>query len=210
MSGKRMVHESLFSSEELSELPVEARYLYIATIVHADDHGRMRADAKYLKLKAFPFDDFNNYPVDNVLTWRNALATELKLFVIYEVDGKEYLYHPKWDKWQTLRKDRLKPTDCPEPATICQPTVNQVTTNCQPLVAEVREVNRSEVKLTEPKGREVTEVSNFTSFASQGSTTPKRELKFNLPEDLEIPKDPLEAKVKAGHIKLLEASRFPK
>ena len=151
MGGKRMIHESLFSSNDLADLPVEARYLYIATIIHADDAGRMKADPRYLKLKAFPFD---NHPVDKVRTWRNQLTTKCGLLVVYEFEGQEYLYHPKWDKWQTLRKDRLKPTDCPDPdnqkSTICQPTDNQMSTIGKPLPAEVNltEVNRREVNNT--------------------------------------------------------------
>jgi hypothetical protein len=118
----------------------------------------MRADAKYLKLKAFPFDAQRAADIE---VWRDQLE-KVKLISVYESGGKSYLYHPNWSKWQILRKDRMKPTDCPNPP---QPSVNQMSTKCQPSAAEVsKEVNRSEVnrsKLTE--GKEVRE----TSFASQ-------------------------------------------
>lgn len=156
MSGKRMVHDTLFSSENMSELPIDGRYLYIATIVHADDEGRMRADPKFLKLKAFPFD---NHTVDKVRTLRNQLSTK-GIITIYQVSGKEYLFHPNWEKWQTLRKDRKKPSDCPAPD-------NQVSTKWQPMVTQ----GSKEVK-------EVTEGSKVTSSSASGfaaSPPPSRE-----------------------------------
>lgn len=155
MSGKRMIHEALFSNIDLNELCVEARYLYIATIIHADDWGRMKADPRHLKLKAFPFD---SHSVDNVRTWRDQLATKAKMIQVYEVGGKDYLVHPGWDKWQTLRKDRMKPTDCPEPvnrpSTKRQPNDNQARTNDGLTEPKLTEVNRTEGKGSEPNGRE--------------------------------------------------------
>lgn len=195
MSGRRMVYDKLFSNEELSDVPVEARYLYIAMIVHADDDGRMRADAKYLKVKAFPFDSCRT---EDVLGWRNELSIKTKLICIYESEGKEYLYHPHWHKWQILRKDRMKPSDCPEPATKCQPDDNQVSTQCRH--KEVREVK--EVKITEGKEVEVKEVKELPAFASQGSTsTPKKREFPKLPADLEVEVDPIETLKKLGRIK---------
>lgn len=185
-----MIHEILFSNEELNDLPIEARYLYIATIVHADDAGRMRADPKYLKLKAFPFD---NHMVDEVLTWRNQLSTKTKLIVVYEVDGKEYLFHPNWNKWQLLRKDRMKPTDCPNP---CQPSVNQVSTTGQPSAAEVRKLRKLR-KLTE--GKEVKELTT-TDLLTQESKATSNTFPEATWEDQKDPYDrmKLEGKVYGG------------
>lgn len=152
-----MVHESLFSSEQLSELPIEIRYLYIATIVHSDDAGRMRADAKYLKLKAFPFDPIRT---EDILAWRDKLATIGGLLVVYEVGGREYLFHPKWEKWQTLRKDRMKPTDCPDPG-------NQMSTNGKPMVTKCRHKEVKEVKeVTEPNLSEGKVTSSIAGFGA--------------------------------------------
>jgi len=167
MSGKRMIHDTLFSSQTMGDLTIDARYLYIATIVHADDEGRMRADPKFLKLKAFPFD---NHSVDKVRTLRNQLSTN-GLISVYEVLGKEYLFHPKWEKWQTLRKDRTKPSDCPAP-------VNQMSTNgCQSAAQGSKEV------------KEVTEGSKVTSSASGlgPSAPPSRDIKnYNDAKDNEV------------------------
>ena len=144
---KRMIHDALFANEELSDLAIEARYLYIAMIVHADDAGRMRADPKFLKLKAFPFD---NHSTDKILLWRNQLASsKIQLITLYTCDGKEYLFHPKWGKWQTIRKDRMKPTDCPEPINILQPDDNHVATKRQPMV-DISPPNLTYPNLTKP------------------------------------------------------------
>lgn len=145
MSGRRMIHEVLFNNEDLSALPIEARYLYIAMVVHSDDEGRMRADPKFLKLKAFPFDEIR---VEKVKVWRDQLATAGCL-TVYQVADKEYLQHPKWERWQILRKDRLKGSTIPPISPPCQPTDNQTATNGQPndRIRKLREV--SEVKLTQ-------------------------------------------------------------
>lgn len=209
MSGKRMIHEGLFSNEELAALPIQARYLYLATIVHADDEGRMRADARYLKVKAFPFDDSR---AEDVRTWRDLLASG-GLLLVYEVDGKEYLEHPKWDKWQTLRKDRKKASDCPPPATNCQPDDNQVTTIRQPTAAEVKEVKIREVK--EVNRREVKAMTTKDSLALKPEgITPDPEL-IARAEALaarpfpvsEVEADPMDKAKKTGKIKLYAGPR---
>lgn len=166
MSGKRMVHEALFSNLDLADLPIEARYLYVCMIVHADDSGRLKADPRYLKLKAFPFD---SHSVDKVRTWRDQLATNGCLLKIYRVGGQEYAEHPNWGKWQSVRKDRMKPTDCPDP---CQPTDNQVATNCQPLVDKCPP-NLTEPNLTQPNQTNTPKPPSG-GFASVWSRYPSR------------------------------------
>lgn len=106
-----MIHESLFCNEELTGFPVEVRFLYIAIIVHCDDFGRMRADTKYVRLKAFPYDIFTT---DQVKEWLDLLQQKRKI-QIYEKDGKRYLSHNNWPKWQLLRQDRARVSHCPPP-----------------------------------------------------------------------------------------------
>jgi len=121
----RVLDRRIHTNEELASCPVEARYLYKALIIHADDEGRMKANPIFLKALIFPFDEAIR--VDTVKRWRDLLAS-IGVIKLYAAGGKEYLSHPNWDKWQPLRKDRNKPSDCPsdgEPvATSCQPNVN--------------------------------------------------------------------------------------
>lgn len=147
--GRRMVNSELFRNVELGDCEPIVRLLYIGMVVNADDEGRMRAHPKYLRAAVFPFDLFD----DAAMVKMRDQLLQRKLILLYEVDGVEYLQHPKWDKWQILRKDRMKSSDCPSPrnqaATICQPGDNQKdNSGC------ITEVNRTEPKLTEPNPKE--------------------------------------------------------
>lgn len=122
---RRMINAELFRNVDLGDCDPTTRLLYIGMIVNADDEGRMRAHPKYLKAAIFPFDLL----VDAAMVQMREALVKRKMIVLYEVDGIEYLQHPKWEKWQILRKDRVKSSDCPSPrtqaATICQPSDNQ-------------------------------------------------------------------------------------
>lgn len=133
MARGRVLDRRIHTNEDLASCPVEARYLYKAMIIHADDEGRMKASPIFLKAVIFPFDDAIR--VDTVKRWRDQLAS-IGVIKLYAAGGKEYLSHPNWDKWQPLRKDRNRPSDCPadgnQVATNWQPDVNQMTTPTQP------------------------------------------------------------------------------
>lgn len=143
MARGRVLDKKIHTDEELAKCPVEARYLYQAMIIHSDDEGRMKASPNFLKAVIFPFDDAIR--VDTVKRWRDQLAS-IGVIKLYAAGGKEYLSHPNWDKWQPLRKDRNRPSDCPadgEPlSTKWQPDVNQLATPTVP--------NPTEPNLTKP------------------------------------------------------------
>lgn len=125
MASARLVYKTLHASEQLSDLSLQDRYLYVSTIVHSDDDGRLKAEPKYLKAIIFPFDF--ELRIDTLQESLCALHNA-KLIVLYLVDGKQYLYHPNWNKWQPIRKDRYKPSDCPPP-TVGQPLVDTLHRN---------------------------------------------------------------------------------
>lgn len=118
-----MLHGKIWGSLQIGELPREARLLFIGIITLGDDDGRAMANPIYLKGQIFPYDD--DVSAKQVKDWRDTLA-EKDLIVLYEVEGSEYLYLPKWEKYQTLRSDRYKPSGIPKPDD------NQPTTNSQP------------------------------------------------------------------------------
>lgn len=163
---RRMLNSELFRNVELGECDPQVRLLYIGMIVNADDAGRMRAHPKYLRAAIFPFDLLD----DVSMTKMRDRLVERKLIVVYEVDGEAYIQHPKWEKWQILRKDRMKSSDCPSPrnqlATICQPSVGKMRT-----LDSLTEVNRTEPKLTEPKKTPLSESlkTALPDFPPQGS-----------------------------------------
>ncbi len=135
-----MINAELFRNVELGECPPLDRLLYIGMIVNADDEGRLRANPKYLRATIFPFDLIKD---EDILAMRGRLVNS-RLINVYEVDGMEYLEHPKWEKWQILRKDRMKASDCP-------PSGNQVSTRCQPSGGHpAAEEKLTQEKLTQP------------------------------------------------------------
>jgi hypothetical protein len=102
----------------------------MSLIVHSDDDGRMKANPKHIKALIYPFD--HGLRTDDLQESLCALHNA-KLISLYQVDGKDYLYHPNWEKWQPIRKDRYKPSDCPPPPPQ-NPDGNQMATRWQPVV----------------------------------------------------------------------------
>ncbi len=132
MASGRIIHKDLFLNEDLSELSIDERFLYVGTVVFSDDDGRMKASLAYLKASIFPLDI--KLPIEKIKLWRDNLANK-KLIGIYSAGGKEYIYHPNWTKWQSLRKDRYHPSDCPCPDDKL-PLGNHLATTWQPSATE--------------------------------------------------------------------------
>lgn len=128
MANARLIHKTIHTNPDLGDLEIRIRYFYKALIIHADDEGRLRANPKHLKALIFPFDE--GLRNDTLSEWLEKLHAS-GLICLYAVGGKDYLYHPNWKNWQTIRADRFKPSDCP-----CQPNDNQMTTKRQPSAAE--------------------------------------------------------------------------
>ena len=146
MATGRIIHKELFLNEDLSEINIEERFLYIGMIVYSDDDGRMKASPAYLRATIFSLDI--KISLEKIKLWRDVLVDK-KLIGIYISGGKEYIYHPNWTKWQSLRKDRYHPSDCPSPDSIL-PLGNHLATNGQPSANEpnLTEPNRTEVALS--------------------------------------------------------------
>lgn len=112
MASGRVIHKAIHANPDIGDLKIEIRYFFKGLIVHADDDGRLRANPKHLKALIFPFDEMLR--AETVRDWLQKLDAS-GLISLYAVDGKEYLYHPNWENWQTIRSDRKKPSDCPKP-----------------------------------------------------------------------------------------------
>lgn len=122
MANKRMLHASIWESTQFTRMKDKAKLLYIGLITIADDDGRFKADPKLLRAKIFPFDKIGSKRITILL---ESIQNE-KLIRLYEINNESFGFHPNWDKYQTLRKDRLKPSNIPSPPTTnCQPNGNQ-------------------------------------------------------------------------------------
>jgi hypothetical protein len=158
MARGRIIDKEIHSDVELAELPIQARYLFKAMIIHADDDGRMMAESRYLCAKIFPMDP----PIsaggvllsDEVARWRDALGAK-GLITLYTKGQKTYLAHKNWQRWQPLRKDRLKPSDIPSPTDDgCHLVDIRLTSGCQSAPEpNPTEPNPTELNPTQPESK---------------------------------------------------------
>jgi len=128
MARGRIIDREFFSHEQLGELSLKCRYFYLGLIVFADDEGRLKGSPKYLKAKIFPYDEVSENDIKKMVDQ----LVDQRLLVGYQVETNVYFQHPKWEKWQPIRKDRFKPSDCPSSVDGI-PVVNQMATVGIPL-----------------------------------------------------------------------------
>lgn len=115
MKDWRKIHRNIFENEDLGILSSNAFQLFVAMIVYADDEGRIKAGAAYLRGKAFRYRD--DVKIDDVRVYRDALTQAVGLQV-YEVEGEKYAHLPNWFKWQGAkggRSNRFTPSELPAP-----------------------------------------------------------------------------------------------
>lgn len=153
MNQRRMITNGIFADEELSQLSLGARLLFIGMITNADDEGRLSINPKLLKAKVFPLDDdITSLEVHEFL---EEIVQRLKSVVFYAVDGKTYAQFTKWSEYQTIRSDRKRDSKLPPPttdnhlSTICQPTDNQNAASMR------TDDGINEVNIKEVKGKEI-------------------------------------------------------
>lgn len=121
-----MIYASLFGDKKIALLSLEARLLYVGLITLADDDGRLEGDPVLLKSKLFPRDaDVNPSDVEK---WIQEVE-KAELIVLYEVRGENYIQHPNWTKYQSLRADRKKESLIPPPDDN-QPSTNSPSDGC--------------------------------------------------------------------------------
>lgn len=119
---RRMVYAKMLSSHKLCQMPITARWLFIGTILLADDNGRLNGDPRYLRGQIFSYDQ--EVTVEEVEKMIDDLVNSTVIHS-YEVDGSKYLHHPKWSQYQHLRKDRMSRSQIPKP-TCCKIAINKI------------------------------------------------------------------------------------
>ena len=70
---KRQVDPGIWTSEQVVACGPEARLLFIGCITQADDEGRLKGSAAYLKMTIFPGDAVS---VDQVEVWRQEVIAQ--------------------------------------------------------------------------------------------------------------------------------------
>ena len=104
----RIIKESICYSEDIRKLePMEEIFFY-RLIVNCDDYGRCDARPQMLKAKLFPLDE--NVKSDDIIRYLMK-SVDVGLVALYQNDGMNYLFLPKWEKHQQVRAKRSKYPD---------------------------------------------------------------------------------------------------
>jgi hypothetical protein len=132
MARIRTIKPSFFKDEDLSDLPVIARYVFSGLWCQADRAGRLEDRPKLLKIEILPWDDADMHAILDTLA--------PKFITRYTIDGKKYIQINNFLKHQ--RPDPRDPASViPEnPATAQPPHIeNTVCPPCVPVVDSVPE-----------------------------------------------------------------------
>jgi hypothetical protein len=107
----RSIKPEFWRSDDVAELDIFTRLLFIGLWSYVDDHGRGRDNAQLIVADLFPLDD----PRESFANVRESLAKLLAqgLILRYEVAGRRFLYICTWEKHQ--RVDKPQPSRFPSP-----------------------------------------------------------------------------------------------
>lgn len=101
----RLLKESIHQSERLNSLSDFQYRVWVNLITYVDDFGRGDARPAIIKGTCFPLRErLSNADIEAAL---QALAGA-GCVGLYEVDGKPYLYFPRWESHQNIRNKKSK------------------------------------------------------------------------------------------------------
>lgn len=108
----RILKESIRESDSIDSLSWFQEVLFYRLIVSCDDYGRFDGRISVIKNKLFPLkDDMTQKNVSDAI----QKLVSADLVVLYECDGKPYLYLPTWTAHQNVRAKRSKYPDPEDP-----------------------------------------------------------------------------------------------
>lgn len=108
----RILKESIRESDSIDSLTWFQEVLFYRLIVSCDDYGRFDGRISVIKNRLFPLKE--DLTLKTVADAIQKLVTA-GLVILYEYDGKPYLYLPTWTAHQNVRAKRSKYPD-PETA----------------------------------------------------------------------------------------------
>lgn len=121
-----MISPEIWDDKNFNSLSFPARLMFIGLITNADDLGRLPANLQFLKNKIFGYDRIS---LKKIKKWRQEIKIKMKNVKFYH-QGEEFCQLLHWEKYQYIRKDRVRSSQIPS---FCQPTDNQMATNWQPI-----------------------------------------------------------------------------
>lgn len=108
MARKRMIDPAIWQSQDFSRLSMLAKLVFIGLFSNADDEGRGRATAAYVKSMVFPYD--GKLRVTDIDKSLDEIAANMSI-TFYTCDGNEYYSLDNWSKWQKV--DKPQPSKLP-------------------------------------------------------------------------------------------------
>lgn len=137
----RILKESIRESDSIDSLNWFQEVLFYRLIVSCDDYGRFDGRVSVIKNRLFPLkEDLTLKAVSEAI----QKLVSAGLVVLYEYDGKPYLYLPTWTAHQNVRAKRSK---YPDPATACD---NMNTSACKCIHMESDECNGNHLQENVP------------------------------------------------------------
>ncbi|OIP58158.1 MAG: hypothetical protein COX79_01815 [Candidatus Levybacteria bacterium CG_4_10_14_0_2_um_filter_36_16] len=168
MAKARMLHKKISVSTQVNKLYLPARLLFTWMIAHADDEGRLKGDADYIRAIVVPMTKWSFKKIGNYLE-------EIKnagLIYYWQQNGEWFVEFIKWREHQSIRSDRyissllpsfMKGTD-DKLATNSQPDDNQKPTQDNIVQSKIKQenFNKSEYKEDADKTSKVINPRTFT------------------------------------------------
>ena len=161
MAKARMLHKKISISEDVNKLSLSARLLFTWIIAHADDEGRLKGDATYIKAVVVPYTKWSRKLIESYLYQMKNTG----LIYYWQNNNQQYIELCKWTDYQSIRKDRFEPSKLPsykdnKLSTKEQPDDNQKDT--QSNISELSPVkfNKSEFKESEEAVADLKTTSN--------------------------------------------------
>ena len=116
MARKRMISPEIWQSEDFSKLSPLARLIFIGMFSHADDEGRGRAKATYLKSIICPYDE--DLRIADIEKSLDDIAAYMSV-VFYSHNENEYYELTNWSLWQKVDKpQKSRIPGCEEHASV--------------------------------------------------------------------------------------------
>ena len=101
MARKRVISPEIWQSEDFSRLSTLAKLIFIGMFSNADDEGRGRGKAVYLKSIIFPYDEaIRVTDIDKALS---EISSNMSV-IFYTYNENIYYELTNWNKWQKVEK----------------------------------------------------------------------------------------------------------
>lgn len=109
MAKARMLHRRISISLQVNRLPLAAQLLFTWMIAHADDEGRLRGEATYIKATVVPMMKWSFKLVESYI---ESIENE-GLIHRWTENNEQIVEFVKWHNYQKIRKTHIIPSTLP-------------------------------------------------------------------------------------------------